>query len=565
VLSTAFLAVALAAPALQLAPCGEALPGAECGHLTVFENRATHTGRTLDIQVADVRATGKERASDPLFFFAGGPGLGATRMAGGAVDDFAAILKRRDLVFVDTRGTGGSHPLECALYLPADSPQAALGDFFPPEAVKACRTELEKTSDLTQYTTPLVIDDVDDVRAALGYDQINLWGGSYGTRAALVYVRRHGAHVRSMMLVGVEGTRDPMPLHFARDAQRALNGVFADCAADKTCHAAFPDLAGDMQRAQARLAKPVEASILHPETGELVKVALSRDLFGEALRYLMYQAGSASLVPALVHAAAQGDFDALAEYALFNRQHLMGIGDGLYLSVTCAEDLPFITPGTGETEAQGTFLGDYRLLQQRRACSLWPRGAVPAGFQESVKSPVPALLLSGEWDPVTPPEQGARTAADLPNSLHVVVPHSGHSYDGLSGVECISKLQTDFVERGSVKGLDASCVAAIKRNGFSTQVAASRPIALDPALVAPLAGRWVGDGAPIEATIVADGARLRVTLAGEHSVLLVPVAPRRFRVVGELGSYVRVEGEGAGNRLELEENGAIVIALKRAP
>src|SRR5262249_31325037 len=143
----------------------------------------------------------------------GGPGDGATGMAAGAAAMFGGILKHRDLVFVDQRGTGASHGLRCDLYDPAD-PQSALGDFFPPEAVKRCRLELEKDTDLTQYTTSIAMADIDEVRNALGYDHVNLWGGSYGTRAALVYLREHAEHVRTATLMGVLPPTDPVPLHF---------------------------------------------------------------------------------------------------------------------------------------------------------------------------------------------------------------------------------------------------------------------------------------------------------------------------------------------------------------
>jgi pimeloyl-ACP methyl ester carboxylesterase len=556
-----------AAPRLALSDCGPALPGGRCGTYEVFENRGTKSGRKIGLRVVVLPATGADRQPDPLFFFAGGPGDAASRIAGGAAQMFAEILKHRDMVFVDQRGTGASHGLQCTFYDAAD-PQSALGDFFPPGAVKRCRAELEKDTDLTQYTTSLAMADIDDVREALGYERINLWGGSYGTRAALVYLREHGAHVRSATLMGVLPTSESVPSHFARSAQRALDGVVADCAAEPGCHAAFPALRSEIATVFERLAKgPAPAQVLDPESGEARAVQLSGDLLAEALRYLMYESGSAGLIPALIHNAAQGELGPFAEFALFNRKQIVtGLGSGLYLSVTCAEDLPWIKAEQAEREAKGTFLGDYRYAQQQRACALWPQAKVPASFLAPVESKVPALLFSGQWDPTTPPALGDEAARSLPNSRHVVVPHGGHSYDGLEGLDCVDHLMTAFIERGSSQGLDVTCVAAIKRRPFPTTLPSTRVVSLPDADVARLAGRYVADGAPIEATLTAQGSRIRVEMPGGPRLLLAPVSPTRFRVVGALGMYAVFEmADQKVTRLVVEENGQPTLALKPAP
>ncbi len=205
-----------------------------------------------------------------------------------------------------------------------------------------------------------------------------------------------------------------------------------------------------------------------PSPGERVKVKLSRDLAVEAVRYMLYNPGGASRAPLVLHQAAEGNFGPLAEAALNFRRNLVGTGsNGLYLSITCAEDLPWIKAGEGESLAANTFLGDYRLRQQREACALWPRATIPGDYSESVHSSVPVLILTGEWDPVTPPSNGDAAARTLPNSLHVVVPHGAHGFGGLEGIDCIGRLNTEFVEKGTVKGLDTSCVKSIRRRGFS--------------------------------------------------------------------------------------------------
>src|SRR5918999_141119 len=366
-------------PALVLKSCEiRGVSEAKCGTLQVYENRAARKGRKIDIYVLVLPATGEKREPDPLFYFAGGPGsAAASEDAPGAAQGFAKIREHRDLVFVDQRGTGQSNGLECAMFDPGD-PQSHFGYFFPLESVRKCREQLEPKADLTLYTTPLAVADIDDIRAALGYDKINLFGGSYGTRAATVYLRRHPKHVRSMMLQGVSLRSQYLPRDYARDAERALQGILAECAADEACNKAFPDVKNEAKAVLNQLSKgPVEAEIRMPNSSTPVKVSLNRDLAAEAIRYMLYHPTPASRVPLFLHLAAQGNFTPLAQAAFNYRRNLVGPGsNGLFLSVTCAEDLPFIKPGEGERLAENTLLGDYRVRQQREACALWPRANI---------------------------------------------------------------------------------------------------------------------------------------------------------------------------------------------
>ena len=459
-----------ARPSLTLADCE--VPGvqgkARCGTYEVFENRATRQGRKIGLRVVVLPATGAERAPDAFFYLEGGPGVSAVDSASYIAQEFAALRERRDLVFVDQRGTGGSNPLVCPMFDPAD-PQSALREFFPPESVRRCRTALEAKADLTLYTTPLAADDLEDVRAALGYEQINLFGASYGTRAALVYLKRHPRSVRSVLLQGVAPTHRFMPLDFPQSAQRALDGVVGECERDAACRAAFPRVRAEAREVFEKLKKaPVDVEIKLPRTGATARVKLSRNLAAEAVRYMLYNSGASPRVPLFIHRAAAGDFRPLAEAALNYRRNLVDAdSNGVYLSITCAEDLPFIKPGEGE-RTDDTFIGHYRLTEQRAACALWPRSPIPADYSQPTRSDAPVLILTGQWDPVTPPSQGDEVAKSLPNSLHVVVPQGGHGFGGLQNRDCIRRLMVEFVERGTAKGLDTSCVAGIKRQAFAT-------------------------------------------------------------------------------------------------
>ena len=258
------------------------------------------------------------------------------------------------------------------------------------------------------------MDDMDEVRAALGYERLNLFGGSYGTRAALTYLKRYPKRVRTATLQGVSPPNSYLPSDFPQGNERALQGILAECAANEACNAAFPNLKEETKSLLAQLIKgPVEVEVQKPNSNDRVKVKLSRDLAAEAIRYMMYNPVAATRVPLMIHLAAQGNFVPLAEAALGYRRFLVGTGsNGMYLSVTCAEDLPWIKPGEGERMAENTFLGDYRLRQQREACALWPRAKIAKDYGDPVRSDVPVLILTGEWDPVTPPSNGDAVAKD---------------------------------------------------------------------------------------------------------------------------------------------------------
>jgi pimeloyl-ACP methyl ester carboxylesterase len=278
-----------------------------------------------------------------------------------------------------------------------------------------------------------------------------------------------------LTLQGVAPTNQYMPLAFAQSNERALDGIIGECAADEDCNKAFPNLRAESKALLNRLLEgPIEVEVRYQEEGGRPqeagrrKVKLSRDLAAEAIRYMLYSPPGASRVPLVLHLAAQGDFGPLAEAALnFRRQIVSSGSNGLYLSITCAEDLPWIKAGEGERLAANTFLGDYRLRQQREACALWPRATIPSDYSVPTKASASVLILTGEWDPVTPPANGDAIARDLPNSLHVVVPDGAHGFGGLDRVDCIDRLIGEFVEQGTAKGLDTSCVKNIRRRGFA--------------------------------------------------------------------------------------------------
>ena len=453
----------------KLSPC--TLPDgggkAFCGTYEVFENRETRSGRKIPLKIVVLPAKGRERAPDPVFFLEGGPGGAATEDAAELAGD--PVRARRDVVLIDVRGTGASNPLFCTLW----GDGTRLDHIFPLDAVTACRDALKKRADLTQYTTPAAMDDVDEVRRFLGYGAVNLIGGSYGTFAAQIFLARHPEAVRTVVLSSVAKPGEPAPLYHARNAQQGLELLARDCAAQPACHAAFPHFREEVSTVLDRLAKqPVKVRVKHPKTGKPVTVELTRSAAADSLRFALYSSEASSRVPLRVHLAAQGDYRDLAQAAVqvrFRLQRGLALGD--LFSVSCAEDLPFIDPREIPAATRGTFYGDDRVREQLAVCAVWPHAPMPAGWGKLVHSEVPTLLFSGERDPVTPPADAALVAKGFPNGLLVLIPHGTHASEGT----CEGRVIADFIERGSVKGLDTSCLEAGQPVPFITRAPAAPP------------------------------------------------------------------------------------------
>ena len=456
-----------AAPALTRESCTGVRPrDATCYSLTVPENRGSPT-RTIALRVVVLPATGTPREADPVFYLAGGPGQAASSLAADPSPTPSALRVHRDLVYADQRGTGASNGLDCPFYGPPENPQSYFTEFLPLDKVRGCRDQMGRRADLTQYTTASSVDDLEAIRAAMNYAQINLVGGSYGTRLAMEYVRRYETHVRSVVLESPVTPATHAPEAFGRIANNALDALVRECAETPQCARAFPKVSGEVDQVFARLReRPAVASVAHPAGGRPAEVTLTRNHVAEVIRYMMYSSRGASSVPWAIHRAFEGDFTPIAEFLI--RWRANGSFDGLYLSITCAEDVPFVAADATQRD-EPTYLGSYRVREQRAACAEWPHGKPSPSQFEPVSSAVPVLIFSGTLDPVTPPSNADTVAKTLPNALHVRIPSGGHSPAGLTGLDCIGALQRSFIEQGSVGGLDAKCVGDITRPGFRVE------------------------------------------------------------------------------------------------
>jgi pimeloyl-ACP methyl ester carboxylesterase len=533
----------------ELKPCKEpGLPAAAlCTTYEVFENRATRAGRKIPLKVVVLPATGPaaQRLSDPFIYFAGGPGDASIPEGVFMARQLGSLLQKRDALLVDLRGTGESGGLFCTETQGQQGVQGFLDNFLPTDRIHACRDRLKKEVDLSWYTSDAAIDDVEEVRQALGYGKVNLMGGSYGTRAVQTYLRRHPQSVRTITLLGVVTPDDRYPLGVARSAQQALDGLIAECEGDAACRGAFPKLRQEMNDVLRKVtAEPARVELLDPETGQSFEVRLGRSGVAQTLRYLTYSPSGASLLPLLVHQAAAGDFAPLTQAARLYASFMGSTADGFYQSVTCAEDVAFIRDEEIPAAVAGTMLGDFRVHKQKAACEGWPIRDLGQEIQTPVVSDVPALLISGERDPVTPAKNGEQVVRTLKNGRHLVIADASHSTEGMEGGDCLSGVMAAFIEAGTAEGLDTACVSRIRRPDFVLSLG-DPEVKLDQGALARLAGSYQNPAEGLAAEVAVVANRLRFSLDG-NAALLIATSPTRFRIEGFAPGYQVVFQESGG-------------------
>jgi len=427
-----------------------------CGSYEVYENRALGSGRKIPLKIVVIPALAARPEPDPIFDMDGGPGMPSTAAAPWYATD-APFRRTRDIVLVDLRGMGGSNPLHCNLVGNRRVLQNHLQEMYSPHRVEACRKELEQKADLTQYTTSTAMEDIEEVRAWLGYERINILALSYGGRAAYVYARAYPERVRAMILQAPADLDLKMPLYHASWAERAFVQVCADCRSDPACNAAFPELEAKLRKLVDQLrTRPATVTYSHPQLDGSATVTIRADIFVESLRSALYDGRSRRRIPWIVHHAYEGDFGPFLDRAIPRELESPPVlAEGAYLSITGTEDAPFIGREEVTALTEGTLLGDYRVVQQRRAANLWPRGRLPAGFFDKVVLDGPALIVQGGRDPVV---GGGRVIHNFRNAREVIVPYATHIIDGLSNMECVYRLMNSFVETADPHGLDIACV-----------------------------------------------------------------------------------------------------------
>ncbi|MGQ9426029.1 alpha/beta hydrolase [Gilvimarinus sp. F26214L] len=445
-------------PALQLEPCDERLlPGrGECGRFAVPENPDEPGGRQIELNILRLPALASAPAPDPLFVLAGGPGEAATDLVDRLPPVFRKINQTRDIVLVDQRGTGQSNPLDCTPEQPVDLSLSSAESFLVQEQrLRECLATYD--ADVRYYTTPFFADDLEAVRRALNYPQINLWGGSYGSRAALIYMRRHPGSVRAAVLDGVAPTAIQLPHYAGRDADESLGRLFAACDRNHECRERFGDLEAKTRALVASLDRtPRKLSLEHPSTQQDLTLHMDGQLLAGLIRLALYQRDLAPLLPLAIEAAERGDFRPFSLLLVTSEQVAQSVSLGLQQTILCAEDVTRPAPAL---EPSNSILKLQVLRPMQRICEFWPQGILPAGYFEPVHSDKPVLLLSGELDPVTPPRWGDVAAETLSNSRHVRVPGAHHI---VSHTGCVDSLVADFIADPRPAELETACVARVE-------------------------------------------------------------------------------------------------------
>ncbi|MDB6162757.1 MAG: exported protease [Xanthomonadaceae bacterium] len=449
-----------------LAPqMGAAGVEAQCGSLRVAENPALPKGRQIALHIAWVAAgdTGPTEP-DPVFMLAGGPGQSATESYPQVAAAFRDVQKKRDIILVDQRGTGGSNPLLCEE--PDDSKDAGAEAATPTDAeretkalafAERCRDTLSRRADLRFYTTTDAIADLEAVRSALGVATINLVGISYGTRVAQQYARRYPRSTRALVLDSVAPNTLILGNDFARNLEQALDLQFGECAKTPTC---ARDLGNPRSRLDALMATlkadPPLVRYRDASTDQVHEERLLPERVAGLMRMYAYAPLASSLLPLQLKEASEGRYDGLMALAKMLDSQVSGqMMIGMQLSVICSEDAYGLKANAADAATLlGSQFADYIATQ----CKVWPRGAMPADFHAPLRSRVPALVMSGEFDPVTPPRYGDEVVRTLPNGRHLIVRGQGHNVIG-SG--CMPKLFAQFIDSANARTLDARCLDAL--------------------------------------------------------------------------------------------------------
>jgi pimeloyl-ACP methyl ester carboxylesterase len=430
-----------------------------CGTLDVSEDRSVEGGRTIGLRVAVLPATGDSGpAADAVTFLAGGGVVPATRYMPFFANALPRLREGRDIVLVDQRGSGGSNALECELPEPHEVEDGGGAGSQYQEAyvgaLQACRDGIEGRADPNLYTTWNAADDLDAVRDWLGYEQLSLWGASYGTKVARVFMRRHPERVRVVVLHGVVPIERSMWPDLFLAADSAFGELIALCAVDASCARAYPDL-------ETRFSDLVESLESHPvqlrvplddSPEDTVTVPFDRRSLAGLVVGMLRSSRAARALPSLVYQVSDGDYEQIA--SMQRPGTPSPIPRGVYLSIACTEELPRLTEEDIERVHRPTRLGSGEWFDEElRECEIWGSASVPDGFWAPVASDAPVFLVTGSEDYVTTPAYAEWVAGHLPNGSLRVVPQRGH--DDID--PCVAGLIENFLIQGRDTEPDLGC------------------------------------------------------------------------------------------------------------
>lgn len=459
---------AVGAPTLALEDCriraGEGFPGikARCGSFERPENPADPASATLELFVAVVPALSLEPDADPLVPIAGGPGQASTEFYASVATAFESVRRTRDIVLLDQRGTGRSAPLIC------EADEGFIEARFSREETIA-QTELcleDLPYDPRFFTTSVAVQDLEALRIALGYEQFNVYGISYGTRVAQHFMRRYPTSTRSVILDGVVPPQIALGPGIAIEAQNTLDAIFDRCGESTDCAARFPNLRDDFATLKARLAEePAIVRLPNPLTGVPEELQLGDQDMAGALRLLSYHPSSVALMPLLIDQAVKENYLPLAaQFMMISESMSDALNIGMHNAVVCTEDAPYFAGENVTVEAlEATYIGPLQLEALDAVCSVWPPGVLDDDFKTAVAADIPVLLLSGEADPITPPAYADLAAVDLANFTHLTGAKQGH---GQAPRGCMPKIIGEFVTEADASSLETDCLERLHAMPF---------------------------------------------------------------------------------------------------
>lgn len=441
-----------------------------CAMFQVPEDHAKPDGTKISIHVAVVRALARNAEPDPIYLFAGGPGQ-ATSDLGRLLANMPDLYKVRDIILIDQRGTGKSRTLTCEAGSFDSKTDPLVQNLTTTDADmerdrRRCLATLKGSP--ANHRTDDYIDDVEAVRKALGHQRINIWGGSYGSRVALRYMKRYPAVLRTALLDGVAPTSLHLPDDALASSEAELRHVLSGCAASPACSKSYPDTLKTFDALLASLrAQPARSKLIHPASGATIDATVTDRAVVGMLWQLLYQPEASRLIPALIAQAAVGNYAPLAATTTANSISETELGMALRVAVMCAEDM------LGRSAAPNPRFDSISALFYQ-ACRDFPHGKVAPEFFEPTTSDIPTVLLSGARDPVTPPSQADLAAKTLKQSKHIIIPNSGHI---VSYHPCMRRIVNKFIEAGSVAAAADPCESDLGRPAplFYTSPLEARP------------------------------------------------------------------------------------------
>lgn len=450
----------------------------ECGFVIVPEDHSNPDSPSIRLAVVVVKDQSDEHQPDPVILLAGGPGERVVANVLQVAPILAPLHPNRDFIIFDQRGVGDSKPaLECPEFVQAmldnlDEPDADVVTETIFNALMGCRDRLvSQGHNLSAYTTAQSAADVDAIRTALGYEQVNLYGGSYGSLLAQATMRDFPDHIRSVAINSTLPLEKSVFVDATTTFANAILRLLDSCAADEACNGAYPDLQTVLFEVIDRLnADPVPITITNPLDGQSYDALLAGDAVRGNLGTFLYISQIIPVLPQAIYDVYNGDIELMTQLSSTRLALLDLISRGMMLSVMCNSDLVGRTPEdllnlTAGLPTQLVSTADPEFTIEYGVfgiCENWPVSVADLSAKEPLVSDIPTLVLEGEFDPVTLPEYGQLVAGYLLNGYYFEFPGVGH--DVLS-TECARKIAGAFIA-DPTQAPNATCISQMPGVAF---------------------------------------------------------------------------------------------------